>query len=390
MPEQLYKKKSECCGCEACANVCPKGIIKMEADAEGFLYPRITNETECINCNRCLHVCPIKHWNENASPFINYYAGSSINRSEVTSSASGGLATAISKQFVANGGVVYGVQYDENYMLIQFERADKIAEIDRFKTSKYAQAIKGNIYKQIKGDLSKGRPVLFIGLPCEVFAVKRYVGDHNQLYTAELVCHGPTSQLVHKKYCRELEEKYKSNLVRFSTRHKLNGKWKPYYVYAAFANGKTFQVPFHQSEYGIAFRYLKRPSCNECPFKSPYLYSDVMLGDFHIAGPGNPVYDEHGVSVALVHTNKGEELLKSLVGTFNLQRVDARSALVNEAINSPIRKKIARGGFSKRLVHQGLGSACDYYGVHISDALNSGKKKLLTRAALLKRKIKGK
>ena len=30
MPDQLYQKKNECCGCEACMNACPKGIIEME------------------------------------------------------------------------------------------------------------------------------------------------------------------------------------------------------------------------------------------------------------------------------------------------------------------------------------------------------------------------
>ena len=29
--------KKECCGCSACANVCPKQCITMEEDQEGFL-----------------------------------------------------------------------------------------------------------------------------------------------------------------------------------------------------------------------------------------------------------------------------------------------------------------------------------------------------------------
>lgn len=32
-------KKSSCCGCTACFNICPKNAISMQPDEEGFLYP---------------------------------------------------------------------------------------------------------------------------------------------------------------------------------------------------------------------------------------------------------------------------------------------------------------------------------------------------------------
>lgn len=61
MKEQLilYGRKEECCGCTACFAVCPRGAISMEADEEGFEYPRL-NEQKCIRCYMCLRVCPFK------------------------------------------------------------------------------------------------------------------------------------------------------------------------------------------------------------------------------------------------------------------------------------------------------------------------------------------
>ena len=50
--------KAQCCGCSACAQVCPKQCIAMEADTEGFLYPRI-DEGKCVNCGLCEGTCPI-------------------------------------------------------------------------------------------------------------------------------------------------------------------------------------------------------------------------------------------------------------------------------------------------------------------------------------------
>ena len=34
------KDKKECCGCNACVQACPLHCISMEADEEGFWYPK--------------------------------------------------------------------------------------------------------------------------------------------------------------------------------------------------------------------------------------------------------------------------------------------------------------------------------------------------------------
>ncbi|HIT33619.1 MAG TPA: 4Fe-4S binding protein [Candidatus Faecousia intestinigallinarum] len=52
------QNKTDCCGCHACAQICPRHCITMQPDAEGFLYPQI-DETACIHCNLCEKVCPI-------------------------------------------------------------------------------------------------------------------------------------------------------------------------------------------------------------------------------------------------------------------------------------------------------------------------------------------
>lgn len=54
------EKKEDCCGCTACANICPKQAITMKPDPEGFLYP-VVNEENCINCGVCDATCPINN-----------------------------------------------------------------------------------------------------------------------------------------------------------------------------------------------------------------------------------------------------------------------------------------------------------------------------------------
>ena len=53
-------KKQDCCGCTACAAICPKDAIIMKEDKEGFFYPTVDKEN-CIDCGACEKVCPIIH-----------------------------------------------------------------------------------------------------------------------------------------------------------------------------------------------------------------------------------------------------------------------------------------------------------------------------------------
>ena len=43
------KRKEECCGCNACGDICPRNAISFKTDEEGFWYPVIDNE-KCIDC----------------------------------------------------------------------------------------------------------------------------------------------------------------------------------------------------------------------------------------------------------------------------------------------------------------------------------------------------
>lgn len=53
-------KKEDCCGCNACMNICPKQCIEMISDKEGFLYP-VIDKDKCMDCGLCEKACPIQY-----------------------------------------------------------------------------------------------------------------------------------------------------------------------------------------------------------------------------------------------------------------------------------------------------------------------------------------
>lgn len=358
MPDQLYQKKNECCGCEACANACPKGIIEMAADAEGFLYPKVTNPDKCINCHRCEKVCPIKNAAEVPGFEERAIAGYSLSQDEIKASASGSLGTAIAKGFINQGGVVYGVAYTDDYLGVEYRRASTLGELEQFRTSKYVQSRKKDVFIRVKSDLDEGKKVLFIGLPCDSYALQLYLNKkYDNLYVCALICHGPTSQLVHKQYVQQLIDDQKCGVDEFSVRYKKEG-WKPYYIRAKFKNGYEHLEKFAESTYGIAFLYMKRASCNSCQIKRSKIHSDITIGDYHLASGGQfKPYNKDGVSSAFVHTEKGSFLV-SIADNFLIEEIPVKNALYSEAYHRAIPARKNRTEFGKVISTEGLDAAC--------------------------------
>lgn len=387
--KDLFKTKTDCCGCESCVGACPKEIIRMKADYDGFLYPEAINPLACIDCKKCLKVCPLKvDYKGDTSLYHRggYYADEEI----VKECASGGLATAISRQFIKNGGIVYGVKYASDFHSAEFTRCDDINQLDALKGSKYIQASKGNLYKQIRDDLRK-QEVLLIALPCEIHAAKILFGNNSKFYTAALVCHGPISPLVQKEYITNLQRQYPSEITAFTVRHKFTG-WKPYYIKADFADGTTFKEIFHPSTYGIAFSELKRPSCAKCKFKLTYSKStidaDIILGDYHGVTPSESAYNKWGASQVSVLTPAGTQLVDSVSEIFNLYPISARKAIhYNKALDRIIKPRWNRNQFARTLSEKGLQEACKLKSIAIINTIERSKSCLLHFLAKTAKKI---
>lgn len=383
----LFEDKKDCCGCEACANACPMGIITMQADGESFLYPRIDNADKCIGCRRCEQVCPMKHIEKQTNFQEQAYAGYADTDEEIFSCASGGLASAMSRGVVSHGGVVYGVRYSSDCQNVLYARASSVEQLEAFKTSKYVQARKNFVYQEVQSDLQKDCVVLFVGLPCECYALQLFLKKrYEQLYVCALMCHGPTSPAVHTKYYQYLQNEHRGALTAFSVRYKKDG-WKPYYIRSVYQDGTELMEKFDSSNYGKAFLYMKRPSCNVCQIKRSAIHSDITIGDYHLAARGNvKPYNKFGVSSCIVHTEKGEKLLHQMDG-FHIQPVTIKNVLYSDAYYRAIPKRANRDEFGKVFSSKGLQAACALKSIDRIEHRLKIKRSLLCFASKIKKAL---
>ena len=100
--------RSQCTGCAACAEGCPKNAIHMLPDREGFLYPTVTDA--CIQCGHCTHICPVLRQRE-AHPEPAVFAAWNPDNAVRQNSTCGGVFSLLADYVLEGGGVVYGAAH---------------------------------------------------------------------------------------------------------------------------------------------------------------------------------------------------------------------------------------------------------------------------------------
>lgn len=351
MPITIRDKK-ECCGCHACANACPQKCVSMEIDEEGFWYPHINNVENCIDCGVCKQVCPILHSvvdSTESEPFA--YAVKNMNDDERKNSSSGGLFVLLAKQTLKEGGIVFGAALSDTCRSLEHIGVEYIENLHILQGSKYLQSKIGDSYCQVKTALDSGKTVLFSGTPCQIEGLHRYLKkDYENLLCVDLACHGVPSPKVWNHYVSYQESIADASVQKISFRSKKHG-WKKFSVLLEFNNATIYEATLSKDLFMQAFmnNICLRPCCSSCHFKKLNRVADITLADFWgIEGVLPEFYDDRGVSLALVHSNKGMHAMKRIESQMCFMQVETQEAISgNAAILSSVtahrnRKKFFR------------------------------------------------
>ncbi len=330
---------SDCTGCSACADSCTTDSIIMSHDGRLFDYPVINADT-CLKCGKCVTVCPAINELPVNTYRQQYYAAWNECMRDRLASTSGGVGTALGSWAIKQGYKVCGVQFSDEWK-VKHSLASTESELEAFRGSKYVQSKTLGIYKTIKDTISNGHKVLFIGTPCQVEGIKRFLPERlkGNLLTCEIICHGVNSPYVWNDFRTALVSDVKSDLVSYSFRSKSHGwqrkKGGPNLRVAySFKNGKKVDAPAFKNQFHYWFgqHLILRESYLHCHFRQEQRRADITIADFwgveHVI-PG--IDTKNGVSAVIVSSAKGLEFLESV------------KALHIEPVDEIATKKILRG-----------------------------------------------
>lgn len=340
---------NKCAGCMACVDICPKGAIRMEDTLSA--YNAVIDEDKCIGCNVCHKVCQSNHPAKLIVP-IKWYQGWAETPNVRKRCSSGGIAAAVSQAFINAGGVVCSCAFNHGEFVFEF--AEKVEDLKKFAGSKYVKSNPTGMYKRIKECLLQGRNVLFIGLPCQVSALKNYIGEQyeDKLFTADLICHGTPSPKLLEIFLNQ----YGYTLTKLrDIQFRVKAKFMVYGDYKGIImNGVS-------DKYSIAFlnSLTYTENCYSCQYACKERVSDLTLGDSW--GSELPIDEQKkGVSLILCQTEKGNQLLQ--MADTHLENVDIEKAIANNhQLTYPSVMPKERNEFYKRLRNHKFNSLVFWY-----------------------------
>ena len=342
----------------------------MGIDKDGFLFPHVINADACINCGLCAKVCPWE--NETIAPQQQtFYGAYNTNLEDIQKSSSGGIYPALAKWIIKQGGIVYGAMLDTaTHNLLHIG----VSDVDGLKKtlgSKYFQSSIGETYKECKASLDKGQLVLYTGTPCQIQGLKFFLNkDYENLYTADVICHGVPSGKMFNAYVLYLERKHRGRLVDISFRDKEKNGWSITLRYTMeYSNGKKkiYYLERQYSEYFVAFLkgYVERESCYSCPFSSLDRPGDITMGDFWGYQYKRPdLKHEEGLSLILSNSQKGDamiDILKKEGVHFEVVDEDCVRASENKNLYKPTRRPEERDVIYEELETKGFGFIAEKY-----------------------------
>lgn len=331
--------RAECTGCGMCKSICPKRAVDLVEDGEGFLYPCVDRDL-CISCGLCEKYCPVKQRVQSKHPPLRAYSFYLDDREKLMESASGGAVTALASATFRHNGAVYACSYLDGCGDAGFSLCESDADFRKCKSSIYfnTQPMDQKFVKELVG---AGRLCMAVGLPCQLAALRNYVGETDNLVCVSLICGGQEPRILHRKVLEEILSSHPGEAVSHVNYRYKKKNWNTSCLKVDFKSGASHLGggPFRMA--------VLRESCYACMYKIDNSFADIIVGDFWGCELlGKEHHNEYGTSVALALTENGRLWMERTSEFGVLREVPLQAAhATNKAIaqsrtRSPRRDKI--------------------------------------------------
>ena len=321
-----------CYGCGVCSASCPKGIITIKLNSNGFYEPYIDNQDECIRCGICLDICAFNH-KELSSPKlpIKSWAAWSNDARVRQKCSSGGIGFEIGKQLIENGYKAVGCRYDIKEQRAEHYIATTVEDFVQSIGSKYIQSYTEIAFKKIK---RKGDKYLITGTPCQIDSFRRMIQKfrcEENFILMDFFCHCVPSMWAWKAYIKMLEPQI-GKVTYASWRNKFQFGWHDNWLmgidgeknseieawnggYDSIIKEKGTYIQSRRSQGDYFYKLFLGDLClgkhcqKNCKYKYDKSSADIRIGDFW----GNTYKDdEKGTSALVTFTQRGYDVVKSL------------------------------------------------------------------------------
>lgn len=322
---------SYCYGCGVCSASCPKKIISIVLNRDGFYVPSIDDASNCIDCGICLDVCSFKHSERacNTMPIKSWAAWSNDDRVRRKCS-SGGIGFEIGKQLIEQGFKAVGCRYDIEKQRAEHYIATTVEEFVQSIGSKYIQSFTEEAFKRI----DRNQKYLVTGTPCQIDSFRRMTNKFHceeNFVLMDFFCHCVPSMHAWNAYRKMLEPKI-GEVTYASWRNKFEYGWhdnwlmgvdgvnssKPvnwYDSYNLIIRGKKTFIQSRKSQGDLFYKLFLGDVCmglqceKDCKFKYDKSAADIRIGDLW----GTTYQDnEKGVSALIAFTEKGVSVIDGL------------------------------------------------------------------------------
>ena len=325
-----------CYGCGVCSASCPKGIIAIELNGDGFYEPRLTSPDKCSQCGICLDVCAFNH-EERAlrqdETHIKAWAAWSDDEAVRKKCSSGGIGFEIGRQLIEQGYKAVGCRYDITKQRAEHYIATTVEEFVQSIGSKYIQSYTADAFGQIKRNDQK---YLITGTPCQIDSFRRMIRKfrcEDNFVLMDFYCHCVPSMWAWQAYIKMLEPKI-GEVTYASWRNKFEYGWHDSWLMGVDGVNTCRPVDWHES-YNLIIREKKTsiqsrmsqgdifyrlflgdiclgPQCEkQCKYKYDQSSADIRIGDLW----GNTYKDDvKGVSALIAFTVKGRSIIEGLNG----------------------------------------------------------------------------
>lgn len=323
---------NNCFGCGVCSASCPKNIITIKLNGDGFYQPYIYDEGKCVNCGICLDVCAFNNKELSLKEAqIHSWAAWSNDEEVRRKCSSGGIGFEIGKQMIEKGYLAVGCRYNITEQRAEHFIASTVNEFIQSIGSKYIQSYTEEAFKQIN---RKQKKYLITGTPCQIDSFRRMIQKFHceeNFILMDFFCHCVPSMWAWKAYVKMLEPKI-GKVTYASWRNKFQYGWHDSWIMGIDGEKTSLPIDWHDS-YNMLIREKKSfvqsrmsqgdlfyklflgdiclgSQCQkQCKYKYDQSSADIRIGDLW----GNTYKDDQkGVSALISFTSKGNDLVKSL------------------------------------------------------------------------------